>query len=184
MSSTFLSSRPISVSDDVLIVLRDPQNDIVIERPMFMPDATSGGFLLDFCLYCYKIKLFSHHFLPLIAVVCPSSTPSVLSGINRIQRWSQSKPLYLVFAALSMSIYSVWTQEQRCQAIYPSLFATHGSGLPLRNSLSAFRHKQTFPPAHDSDRFQRLLYRSLHYFVKEIEHIFAIYFPSQLYTSH
>ena len=68
--------------------------------------------------------------------------------------------------------------------IYLVVFSTHCSGLTLRNSLSAFRHKQTFPPAHDSDRFQRLLYRSLHYFVKEIEHIFAIYFPSQLYTSH
>lgn len=79
-----------------------------------MPDATSGGFLLDFCLYRYKIKPFIHHFSPLMAVVCPSETPSVLSGINRIQRWSQSKPLSLAFAALSASIYSVWTQEQRC----------------------------------------------------------------------
>ena len=35
---------------------------IVIKRPMFMPDATSGGFLLDFCLYRYKIKPFIHHF--------------------------------------------------------------------------------------------------------------------------
>ena len=86
MINTLLSSRPISVSDDIFIVLRDPQNDIVIESPIFMPDATSGGFLLDFCLYCYKIKLHSHHFLPLMAVVCPSETPSVLSGINRIYR--------------------------------------------------------------------------------------------------
>lgn len=84
MSSTFLSSRPISVSDDVLIVLQGSQNDIVIERLMFMPDAASGEFFLDFCLYRYKTMLYIHHFLPLIAVVCPSLTPSVDSGINRI----------------------------------------------------------------------------------------------------
>lgn len=84
ISSTALSSRPISVSDDVLIVPQGSQNDIVIERPMFMTDATSGGFLPYFCLYCHKIKLFIHHFLPLIAVVWPSETPSVDSGINRI----------------------------------------------------------------------------------------------------
>lgn len=86
MSRAPLSSRPISVSNDIFIVPQGPQNDIVIERPMFMPDATSGGFLLDFCLYRYKIKPFIHHFLPLMAVVCPSETPSVLSGINRIYR--------------------------------------------------------------------------------------------------
>lgn len=85
---------------------------IVIKRPMFMPDATSGGFLLDFCLYRYKIKPFIHHFSPLMAVVCPSETPSVLSGINRIQRWSQSKPLYLVFIAFFVSIYSVLVKRQ------------------------------------------------------------------------
>ena len=84
MNSTALSSRPISVSDDIFIVLQGSQNDNVIERPMFMPDVTFLGFLPDFCLYCYKIKLYSHHFLPLMAVVCPSETPSVLSGINRI----------------------------------------------------------------------------------------------------
>ena len=84
MSSTPLSSRSISVSNDIFIVLQGSQNDNVIERPMFIPDATSSGFLLDFCLYCYKIKLFHYHFLPLMAVVCPSETPSVLSGINRI----------------------------------------------------------------------------------------------------
>ena len=86
MSSTFLSSRPISAPDDIFIVLQGSQNDIVIERPMFMPDVTFLGFLLYFCLYCYKIKLHIHHFLPLMAVVCPLETPSVLSGINRIYR--------------------------------------------------------------------------------------------------
>ena len=86
MSSTLLSPRLISVSDDIFIVLQGSQNDNVIERPMFMPDVTFLGFSLVFCLYRYKIKLFSHHFLPLIAVVWPSSTPSVLSGINRIYR--------------------------------------------------------------------------------------------------
>ena len=84
MSSTPLSSRPISVSNDIFIVLQGSQNDNVIERPMFIPDATSSGFLLDFCLYRHKIKPFHYHFLPLMAVVCPSETPSVDSGINRI----------------------------------------------------------------------------------------------------
>jgi hypothetical protein len=41
-----------------------------------------------------------------------SETPSVLSGINRIQRWSQSKPLYLVFIAFFVSIYSVLVKRQ------------------------------------------------------------------------
>lgn len=50
----------------------------------FMPDVTFRGFLLDFCLYCYRTKPYFHHFSPPIAVVWPSSTPSVLSGINRI----------------------------------------------------------------------------------------------------
>ena len=36
-----------------------------------------------------------------------SEIPSVLSGINRIQRWSQSKLPYLVFVYFFMSIYSV-----------------------------------------------------------------------------
>ena len=84
MSSTFLSSRPISVSDDIFIVLQGSQNDNVIERPMFMPDATFRGFSSSFCLYCNKTRLYIHQFLPLMAVVCSSETPSVLSGINRI----------------------------------------------------------------------------------------------------
>lgn len=79
-----------------------------------MPDATSGGFLLDFCLYRYKIKPFIHHFSPLMAVVCPSETPSVLSGINRIQRWSQSKPPHLVSVCFFVSIYSVLSRGQGC----------------------------------------------------------------------
>ena len=87
---------------------------IVIKRPMFMPDATSGGFLLDFCLYRYKIKPFIHHFSPLMAVVCPSETPSVLSGINRIQRWSQSKPPYLVLQIFFVSIYSILSRGREC----------------------------------------------------------------------
>lgn len=86
MSRTPLSSRPISVSDDIFIVLQSSQNDIVIERPMFMPDATFLGFSLAFCLYCYKAKQSSRYFLPLMAVVCPSLTPSVDSDINRIYR--------------------------------------------------------------------------------------------------
>ena len=114
MSSTPLSSRPISASDDIFIVPQGSKNDNVIERPMFIPDATFLGFLLHFCPYCHKIKLYSHHFLPLMAAVCPSLTPSVDSGINRIQRWSQSKSLYLALIVFLVSIYSVYAQEQRC----------------------------------------------------------------------
>lgn len=84
MRRTPLSSRPISVSDDIFIVLQGSQNDIVIERPMFMPDATFRGFSSSFCLYCNKTRLYIHQFFPLMAVVCPSETPSVLSGINRL----------------------------------------------------------------------------------------------------
>lgn len=112
MSSTLLSSRPISVSDDIFIVLQGSQNDNVIERPMFIPDATSSGFLPNFCLYCCKIKLYGYHFLPLMAVVCPSLTPSVLSGINRIQRWSQSKPPYLVYIYFFTSICSFFHKNR------------------------------------------------------------------------
>ena len=43
-----------------------------------------------------------------------SATPSVLSGINRIQRWSQSKPLYLVFVYFFVSVYSIWSRGQGC----------------------------------------------------------------------
>ncbi len=75
----------ISSAQKFFIAIFGDFHPFAMERPMFIPDATSGGFLLDFCLYCYKIKPFSHHFLPLIAVVCPSLTPSVDSGINRLQ---------------------------------------------------------------------------------------------------
>lgn len=43
-----------------------------------------------------------------------SEIPSVLSGINRIQRWSQSKPLYLVLIHFFVSVYSIQSREQRC----------------------------------------------------------------------
>lgn len=140
MSSTLLSSRPISVSNDIFIVLRDPQNDNVIERPMFMPDATSGGFLLDFCLYCYKIKLYIHHFLPLMAVVCPSETPSVLSGINRIQRWAQSKPLYLAFS-LSSCQYIVFWWKGRGDIRNKHLFGHEAGCSPLPGSVNSGTRK-------------------------------------------
>ena len=84
VAHTFLSSRPISAPDDIFIILQGSKNDNVIERPMFMPGVTFLGFSLVFCLYCYKAKQSSRYFLPLMAVVCPSETPSVLSGINRI----------------------------------------------------------------------------------------------------
>ena len=54
------------------------------------------------------IQLFSL----LIAVVWPSETPSVLSGINRIQRWSQSKPPYLAFIYF-LRQYIVFSHEDR-----------------------------------------------------------------------
>lgn len=43
-----------------------------------------------------------------------SLTPSVLSGINRIQRWSQSKPPYLAFIYFFASIYSIQSRGQGC----------------------------------------------------------------------
>lgn len=43
-----------------------------------------------------------------------SETPSVLSGINRIQRWSQSKPPYLAFLYFFASIYSIQSRGQGC----------------------------------------------------------------------
>ena len=49
-----------------------------------------------------------------IAVVAPSATPSVDSGINRIQRWSQSKPPYLAFLYFFASIYSIQSRGQGC----------------------------------------------------------------------
>lgn len=41
-----------------------------------------------------------------------SATPSVLSGINRIQRWSQSKPPYLAFIYF-LRQYIVFSHEDR-----------------------------------------------------------------------
>lgn len=43
-----------------------------------------------------------------------SETPSVLSGINRIQRWSQSKPPYLVLPVFFVSIYSILSRGREC----------------------------------------------------------------------
>ena len=68
--------------------------------------------------------------------------------------------------------------------VWPSEIPSVLSGINRLLTVPFHAQNNHFLPAHDSDRFQRLLYRSLHYFVKEIEHIFAIYFPSQLYTSH
>ena len=78
-----LSSRPISVPDDIFIAPNCTENDNVIEIPMFIPDATSGGF----------------------------------------------------FAR----ILSILLQNQ---AVYPSLFATHGSRLPFADALCGLWHKQ------------------------------------------
>ena len=136
MAHTFLSSRQISVSDDIFIVLQGSRNDNVIERPMFCPDSTFRGFLPDFCLYRYKIKLYIHHFLSLMAVVCPSLTPSVDSGINRIQRWSQSKPQYIGFSEFSCHIYGVpvpnWSASSVIRNKHPPATA-----LDTRQSFSA-----------------------------------------------
>ena len=77
MSSTRLSSRPISVSDDIFIVLQGSQNDNVIERPMFMPDVTFRGFFacfLSISLQNQAVKplLFATHggSLPLADALC------------------------------------------------------------------------------------------------------------------
>ncbi len=43
-----------------------------------------------------------------------SATPSVLSGMNKIQRWSQSKPPYLAFIYFFASIYSIQSRGQGC----------------------------------------------------------------------
>ena len=72
----------------------------------------AGPLFFVIALPIYTIRIYRHHFLPLMAVVCPSETPSVDSGINRIQRRSQSKPLYLVFIAFFVSIYSVLVKRR------------------------------------------------------------------------
>ena len=136
MNSTApLSLRPISVSDDIFIVPQGSRNDNVIEKPMFIPDATFRGFSLAFCLYCYKAKQSSRYFLPLMAVVCPSLTPSVDSGINRIQRWSQSKPQYIDSGTSSRHIYGILVQKRSALSVIrtkhplPPLL-THGNHFP------------------------------------------------------
>lgn len=81
-----LSSRPISPSDEVIIAQNYTclASDTVTVIAMFMHDFTIQGFSLIFCAFCYKARLYNYYFLSLIAVVCPSLTPSVDSGINRI----------------------------------------------------------------------------------------------------
>lgn len=75
VAHTFLSSRPISVSDDIFIVLQGSRM-IMSSKDLCL---CMMSLLSNFCLiFVY------HHFLPLMAVVCPSLTPSVDSGINRI----------------------------------------------------------------------------------------------------
>ena len=69
-----------------------------------------------------------------------SATPSVLSGINRIQRWSQSKPLYPVFTIFFVSIYSAWTQEQWYHQEQTSVW-TRGR-LLSSSRLRQFRHEE------------------------------------------
>ena len=71
-----------------------------IKECTFIPDRTA---------LFYKPKLSKNpvisRFFHLIAVVWFSFTPSVLSGINRIQRRSQSKPQYIGFPNSFKTIY-------------------------------------------------------------------------------
>ena len=59
----------------------------------------------------FHFPVSSHCCCP-IAVVAPSATPSVLSGMSKIQRWSQSKLLYPSFITFFMSIYSVLRERK------------------------------------------------------------------------
>ena len=59
----------------------------------------------------FHFPVSSHCCCP-IAVVAPSATPSVLSGMSKIQRWLQSKLLYLLFITFFVSIYSVFGERK------------------------------------------------------------------------
>ena len=58
-------------------------DDIVIEAPYLFLTAHSGKMLIFSSRKQSKVAI-NQWFSPLIAVVCPSEIPSVLSGINRI----------------------------------------------------------------------------------------------------
>ena len=79
------------------------------------------------------------YFCP-IAVVAPSATPSVLSGINRIQRWSQSKPLYLVFL-LSSCQYIVFLWKGRGDIRNKHPFGHEAGCSPLPGSVNSGTRK-------------------------------------------
>ena len=82
-----------------------------------------------------------HHFVSCpIAVVAPSATPSVLSGINRIQRWSQSKPLYLVFL-LSSCQYIVFLWKGRGDIRNKHPFGHEAGCSPLPGSVNSGTRK-------------------------------------------
>ena len=64
-----------------------------------------------------------------------SEIPSVLSGINRIQRWSQSKPQYIDFHASSRHIYGIlspnWSALSVIRNKHPlSPLWAHGNHFP------------------------------------------------------
>lgn len=67
-------------------------------------------------------------------------TPSVLSGINRIQRWSQSKPLYLVFL-LSSCQYIVFLWKGRGDIRNKHPFGHEAGCSPLPGSVNSGTRK-------------------------------------------
>ena len=69
-----------------------------------------------------------------------SATPSVLSGINRIQRWSQSKPLYLVFL-LSSCQYIVFLWKGRGDIRNKHPFGHEAGCSPLPGSVNSGTRK-------------------------------------------
>lgn len=74
------------------------------------------------------------------AAIAPSATPSVLSGINRIQRWSQSKPLYLVFL-LSSCQYIVFLWKGRGDIRNKHPFGHEAGCSPLPGSVNSGTRK-------------------------------------------
>ena len=104
----------------------------VIELVSDEPASTGGKLSIS-------VTISFAYFCP-IAVVAPSATPSVLSGINRIQRWSQSKPLYLVFL-LSSCQYIVFLWKGRGDIRNKHPFGHEAGCSPLPGSVNSGTRK-------------------------------------------
>ena len=85
------------------------------------------------------LDAFLKYFPPVRKIVL-SETPSVLSGINRIQRWSQSKPLYLVFL-LSSCQYIVFLWKGRGDIRNKHPFGHEAGCSPLPGSVNSGTRK-------------------------------------------